>query len=314
MAKKEKIELTPEERLGLEEAKKAKRKIFGETFLKACALFLAVVFVYSVTYVAIGGGRTVYQTTPITSDMLGGAVSVGGGSGGGAQSSDNDANAPASNEAEEAAKAINEATKEAEKAGYTWKRSASMTNLNVGGATFTNILNGIIQIVDPKANVESVVGGFIGTGDKEKTIPKGADAAEEIGYHGGSYKLKATSLTAADLKGLKVEGDTYTFTLENVQTPKKDGSNALSRLTDDIVVQDEVSAEIQQQVGDKVSVTSLDGVYKNIQVKVVITDGKLVELTYSYAAEVTDLALRAGVTIHGTGNLTTTATYSDFVY
>ncbi len=287
MAKKEKIELTPEERLGLEEAKKAKRKIFGETFLKACALFLAVVFVYSVTYVAIG-------------------------SGGGAQSSDNDANAPASNEAEEAAKAINEATKEAEKAGYTWKRSASMTNLNVGGATFTNILNGIIQIVDPKANVESVVGGFIGTGDKEKTIPKGADAAEEIGYHGGSYKLKATSLTAADLKGLKVEGDTYTFTLENVQTPKKDGSNALSRLTDDIVVQDEVSAEIQQQVGDKVSVTSLDGVYKNIQVKVVITDGKLVELTYSYAAEVTDLALKAGVTIHGTGNLT--ATYSDFVY
>ena len=48
MAKKDSM-LTPEERLARAERKKEKRKIFGETFLKAAALFLAVVFVYSVT-------------------------------------------------------------------------------------------------------------------------------------------------------------------------------------------------------------------------------------------------------------------------
>ncbi len=314
MAKKEKIELTPEECLGLEETKKAKRKIFGETFLKACALFLAVVFVYSVTYVAIGGGRTVYQTTPITSDMLGGAVSVGGGSGGGAQSSDNDANAPASNEAEEAAKAINEATAAAASAGYKWARNSKYTkNVDVGGAT--DVLNKVIQGVDKNANVDTVVGGFIGIGDKNADIPKGADAAEKIGYHGESYKLKATQLQAGDLKNLKVDGDTYTFTLANANTPKKDGSSALSRLTDDIVTQEEVASEIQKQVGSAITVSNLVGEYSNINVKVVITDGKLTEMTYSYDVSVTELGLKVAiVNVKGTGAMHTEATYSDFVY
>ena len=40
MAKKEKIALTPEERLAKLNRKRDKRKIFGETFFKACALFL----------------------------------------------------------------------------------------------------------------------------------------------------------------------------------------------------------------------------------------------------------------------------------
>ena len=315
MAKKDSV-LTPEERLERAERKKEKRKIFGETFLKAAALFLAVVFVYSVTYVAFGQGRTIYQAVNVDAGQItvgGGSSSGSGSSGSGALSSD-DAAAPASNEAEDAVKAINEATKAASTAGYDWSRKASMNNLSVGGATFTNILNGIIQGVDSNANLESVVGGFIGTGDKQATVKKGGNPAEDIGYHGESYKLKATSLKASDLKNLKVDGDTYTFSLENVNTPKKDGSCALSRLTDDIVVQEEVTQEIQAQVGNAVSVTSLDGDYTDIQVKMVITDGKLVSFTYSYKAKVNDLALKAGVTIHGTGNMETTATYSNFVY
>nr|CRY96245.1 hypothetical protein [uncultured prokaryote] len=234
----------------------------------------------------------------------------------GADSSDGsgDAAGPASNEAQEAADKINAATAEAAKAGYDWERSAKMMNLSVGGSTFTNILNGIIQGIDPNANLESVVGGFIGTGDKKATVKKGGNPAEDIGYHGESYKLKATSLKAGDLKDLKIEGDTYTFSLPNVNTPKKDGSCALSRLTDDIVVKEEVTTEIQAAAGDKVSVTGLDGDYTDINVTMVITDGKLVSFTYSYKAKVNDLALKAGVTIHGTGDMETTATYSNFVY
>ena len=314
MAKKDSM-LTPEERLARAERKKEKRKIFGETFLKAAALFLAVVFVYSVTYVAFGKGSTVYQGVQVDAGSLvvGGGSSSGGAASGGASSSD-DAAAPASNEAEEAAKAINAATAAAATAGYEWKRTSEYTKpVDVGSAT--DVLNKVIQGVDPNANVDSVVGGFIGIGKKEATIEKGKDAAECIGYHGSSYKLKATSLKASDLKDLTVSDGTYTFKLADVNTPKKDGSNALNRLTDDIVIQEEVSQEIKDQVGGAVTVTSLVGTYSNINVKVVIADGKLTEMTYSYDADVSELGLKvAVVSVKGTGAMHTEASYTNFVY
>ena len=311
MAKKD-VTLTPEERLERAERKKEKRKIFGETFLKAAALFLAVVFVYSVTYVAFGKGSTVYQAVSVDA----GQIVVGGGSAGGSSNagSSDDAAAPASNEAEEAAKAINAATAAAATAGYDWNRTSEYTKpVDVGSAT--DVLNKVIQGVDANANVDSVVGGFIGIGKKEANIEKGKDAAECIGYHGSSYKLKATELKASDLKDLTVSDGTYTFKLPDVNTPKKDGSNALNRLTDDIVIQEEVSQEIKDQVGSAVTVTSLVGVYSNINVKVVITDGKLVELTYSYDADVQELGLKvAVVNVKGTGAMHTEASYTNFVY
>ena len=313
MAKKD-LTLTPEERLERDERKKEKRKIFGETFLKAAALFLAVVFVYSVTYVAFGKGSTVYQGVQVDAGSLvvGGGSSSGGAASGGASS--DDAEAPASNEAEEAAKAINAATAAAATAGYEWKRTSEYTKpVDVGSAT--DVLNKVIQGVDPNANVDSVVGGFIGIGKKEATIEKGKDAAECIGYHGSSYKLKATSLKASDLKDLTVSDGTYTFKLADVNTPKKDGSNALNRLTDDIVIQEEVSQEIKDQVGGAVTVTSLVGTYSNINVKVVIADGKLTEMTYSYDADVSELGLKvAVVSVKGTGAMHTEASYTNFVY
>ena len=311
MAKKEKIELTPEERQARETRKKEKRKLFGDTFVRACVFFLAVAFVYSVTYVAFGQGTTIYQSVQASGTASGG--SAGTSTGG---STSTDTAAPVSNEAEEAAKAINEATAAAAAAGYTWNRTSEFTkDIDVGGSTATNAINTVIQAVDSNANINSVVGGFIGIGTKDATIAKGADAAEAIGYHGDSYKLKATSLEAADLQGLTKNGDTYTFTLANADTPKKDGATALNRLTDDIVTQEEVSAEIQEQVGSSITVSSLVGTHSNTKVEVTITDGKLQKLTYSYDAEVTELGLKVAIlTVKGTGAMHTEATYSDFVY
>lgn len=311
MAKKEKIELTPEERQARETRKKEKRKLFGDTFVRACVFFLAVAFVYSVTYVAFGQGTTIYQSVQASGTASGGSAGTSAGG-----STSTDTAAPVSNEAEEAAKAINEATAAAAAAGYTWNRTSEFTkDIDVGGSTATNAINTVIQAVDSNANINSVVGGFIGIGTKDATIAKGADAATEIGYHGDSYKLKATSLEASDLQGLTKNGDTYTFTLANADTPKKDGATALNRLTDDIVTQEEVSAEIQEQVGSSITVSSLVGTYSNIKVEVTITDGKLQKLTYSYDAEVTELGLKVAIlTVKGTGAMHTEATYSDFVY
>ena len=311
MAKKDSM-LTPEERLARAERKKEKRKIFGETFLKAAALFLAVVFVYSVTYVAFGKGSTVYQGVQVDAGSLvvGGGSSSGGETGGG-----NDPTAPTSDEAEEAAKAINAATAAAATAGYEWKRTSEYTQpIDVGNATET--LNKVIHMVDANASLDSVVGGFLGIGKKDAKIEKGKDAAECIGYHGENYKLKATSLKASDLKNLKVEVEEgkYTFTLEDTTNLVKDGSTSLSRLTDDIVTLEEISSEIKAQVS-VVDVNSIDAKYSNIKVEAVITDGKLVSMTYSYDAAVSKLALKAlGISITGKGAMHTEASYTNFVY
>ena len=237
--------------------------------------------------------------------VSGGGTATGGGSG-----------AAATDEAQTAADAINAATKAAVDggAGYTWTRTSEFTqNVDVGG--YTSLLNGIIQVVDPNASVDSVVAGFLGIGSNTVDIAKGEDAQEKIGYHGAYYILKGTSLQASDLQNLQVNGDTYTFTLPNADTPQRDGGTALNRLTEDIVVQDEVSAEIQAQVSDQITVTSLVGTYSNINVTVVITDGQLKELCYSYDATVTELGLRAAiVNIKGTGAMHTEASYTNFVY
>ena len=324
MAKKEKIALTPEERQAREERKKEKRKIFGETFTKSVALFLAVVFVYAAAYVAFGQGSTIYETVPFTpvvnNNAAGnaGSVVVPGGtpSAGDTQSGNaGDAAAPQSDEAAEAAKAINEATaKAASGVGYDWARNCQFTkSVDVGSAT--NVLNKVIATVDKNASIDSVVGGFIGVGDNKVTIPKGQEFKDVWGYHASNYKLKATQLKPEDLQNLKVDGDTYTFTLADADTPKKDNSTPINRLTDDIVVQEEVAKEINDMVGSLVSVNNLVGIYTNIKVEVVITDGQLQKLSYSYDAEVKELALKAmGVGVKGTGAMHADATYSNFVY
>ena len=221
-----------------------------------------------------------------------------------------DANAPASDEATAAAKAINDATATAANAGYDWARKCDLEKIDVGNATDT--INGIIKRVDSNADLNSVVGGFIGRGDKKNTNTAGADPKEIFGN--ANYKLKATSLQAGDLQGLKVEGDTYTFKLADASNPQKDGGTSLNRLTDDFITQDEVAQGIKDGLGALsalVSVKSSDVVFKNIEVTVVIKEGKLESLSYKYDMVVNKLALNVAT---GVGNGYVDASYSNFVY
>ena len=176
--------------------------------------------------------------------------------------------------------------------------------------------------VDSNSDLNSVVGGFLGRGDKKETCPKGMtldtidvkkdDGTTEKLYHGSNYTLKATTLQPNDIQNLSVNGDTYEFTLADSSNPDRSGNTALSRFTNDIVVLDEVNTEIKNFVS-VVTVTGLNANYKNIKVKAVITDGKLQSLEYSFTANA-ELQLKAGLSITGTGNLAANAKYSNFVY
>lgn len=354
MAKKNSVPLTPEELAAKKERKSEKRKIFGETFLKAIAVMLAIVFVYSVVYVAFGQGMTVMQKVNSTGTVAGsgsasaGTGTVSGGSSAGAVTDTGSAStdtgtastpsgtgsassgssaggsAPAATDAATVAATINKATAAAAggKAGYNWVRTCKWTTpVDVGGSTVTAILNRIIQGVSEGDDLNSVVGGFLGVGEKKGTIAKGGKfeypnpehPKEMSSYHADDFALKATQLKPEDLQGLQVNGNTYTFTIPDVTSPQKDNSTAFSRLTNDIVVLSQVNQEIQEQVGSAVVVNELEANYKNIKVTVTVDGDKLTSLAFSHDADAT-LKLKAGISITGTGAIQTSVKYSDFKY
>ena len=333
MAKKEKVTLTPEEIEAKKARKKEKRIIFGKTFERAIVWLLAVVLVYSVTYISLNNkGVAAVSAAPSQggSQNAGGSASKAdwdtsangsGSSQSGSQSSTSGDNASGGNaaaaeagvDAAAAAEAINAATAKAVAAGYHWTRSAQYTQpIDVGNAT--GALNKIIQGIDSEASLDSVVGGFLGIGDKEMDIEKGGSAAEQIEYHGENYALQATALQAGDLKNLKVDGNTYTFEIENASSPQHDKSTAMSRFTNDFLTQDEISSEIKGFIS-AASVNSAAIEYSNIKATVVIEDGTLKEFKYSYDGNVAELNIKVAiVSVNGKGAMHVDAAYTGFAY
>ena len=330
MAKKEKVQLTPEEI-----ADRKIRRSNGWTRFWAIFLSFAIVagvFAFARTQ-GLGSASSGEQTTAVNGGAANASNSSSWDDGSSNSGSSNNASTPASSDnagsanagssdAASVATLINNATKAAvdAKAGYDWERHCTVDNIDVGSAT--SVLNKIIQGVDSNSDLNSVVGGFLGRGDKKETCPKGMtldtidvkkdDGTTEKLYHGSNYTLKATTLQPNDIQNLSVNGDTYEFTLADSSNPDRSGNTALSRFTNDIVVLDEVNTEIKNFVS-VVTVTGLNANYKNIKVKAVITDGKLQSLEYSFTANA-ELQLKAGLSITGTGNLAANAKYSNFVY
>ena len=331
MAKKQKVELTPEE-------KAAKKLRHSNGWVRFWAIVVALALtagIYGLASVTAGKESAATGTATASGSSTGSSSSSSGSSSGSSSSSSSGASASSSSssgasasagdssgaaaaastgvDAAAAAEAINAATAKAVAAGYHWTRTAEYTEpVDVGNAT--SALNKIIQGIDSEADLNSVVGGFIGIGDKEMDIAKGGNAAEQIEYHGENYALQATSLQASDLKNLKVDGNTYTFEVENASSPQTDKSTAMSRLTNDILTQDQVSTEIKNFVS-AANVNSAAIEYSNIKATVVIEDGTLKEFKYSYDGKVTELNIKiAIVSVNGKGAMHVEGAYTNFAY
>ena len=329
MAKKQKVELTPEE-------KAAKKLRHSNGWVRFWAIVVALALtagIYGLASKTASKESAATGTATASGSSTGSSSSSSGSSSGSSSSSSSGASASSSSsasasagdssgaaaaassgvDAAAAAEAINAATAKAVAAGYHWTRTAEYTEpVDVGNAT--SALNKIIQGIDSEADLNSVVGGFIGIGDKEMDIEKGGSAAEQIDYHGENYALQATALQASDLKNLKVDGNTYTFEVENASSPQTDKSTAMSRLTNDILTQDQVSTEIKNFVS-VANVNSAAIEYSNIKATVVIEDGTLKEFKYSYDGKVTDLSIKiAVVSVNGKGAMHVEGAYTNFAY
>lgn len=330
MAKKQKVELTPEE-------KAAKKLRHSNGWVRFWAIVVALALtagIYGLASKTASKETAATGTSTASGSATGSSSSSSGSSSGSSSSSSSGASASSSSsgasasagdssgaaaaassgvDAAAAAEAINAATAKAVAAGYHWTRSAQYTQpVDVGSAT--SGLNTIIKGIDPEASLDSVVGGFIGIGDKEMDIEKGGSAAEQIEYHGENYALQATALQASDLKNLKVDGNTYTFEVENATSPQTDKSTAMSRLTNDILTQSMVDSEIKNFISAaKINSATIE--YTNIKATVVIEDGNLKEFKYSYDGNVAELNIKvAFISVNGKGAMHVDGAYTNFVY
>lgn len=330
MAKKQKVELTPEE-------KAAKKLRHSNGWVRFWAIVVALALtagIYGLASKTASKETAATGTATASGSSTGSSSSSSGSSSGSSSSSSSGASASSSSsgasasagdssgaaaaassgvDAAAAAEAINAATAKAVAAGYHWTRSAQYTQpIDVGSAT--SGLNTLIKGIDPEASLDSVVGGFIGIGDKEMDITKGGSAAEQIDYHGENYALQATSLKAEDLKNLKVDGNTYTFEVENATSPQTDKSTAMSRLTNDILTQSMVDSEIKNFISAaKINSATIE--YTNIKATVVIEDGNLKEFKYSYDGNVAELNIKVSfISVSGKGAMHVEGAYTNFAY
>lgn len=192
----------------------------------------------------------------------------------------------------------------AKSGSYALNRKCEYTSpIDVGGATET--LNDIIKGIDENSSLDTVVGGFLGIGTTKGNIPK--DKVDS------QYKIKATTLTEADLGSFSASNGVYKFTIANATNPKKTGATPFSRFTNDFITHEEVVEGIAGFTSAiKVNDTTVN--YKNIKVEVTVIDGKITNIKYSYAFDAT-LALKALIVpINGNGAAVTTGTYSNIKY
>lgn len=223
-----------------------------------------------------------------------------------------DANAPAGDNDAGFSKAnahemLNKWTAAAAKKSYKFARVSAYTPdgaIDVGNATGT--LNKVINMIDKNASLDSVVGGFLGIGNrdgevKNGKIPEGMKA---------DYALKAMALTAADVKSATANGNKYTVVINDCSNPQKDGKNAISRATNDFFTHQEVVDGIAETAGSLIKVNSTDVKYTAITITATV-DGdalKTLNISYTFAANLSLKALGAG--INGKGKATNSITYT----
>ncbi len=200
---------------------------------------------------------------------------------------------------------FNKWTAAAAKKSYKFARVCAYTPdgaIDVGNATGT--LNKIIQAIDENSSLDTVVGGFLGIGNRDGEVKNGV-IPEDMNKN---YVLKAMTLTAADVKEAAANGNKYTVKLGNFANPQKDGKNAFSRATNDFFIHQEVVDGIAGFT-TAIKVNSTDIQYSNVTLTAVV-DGdnlKTLEISYGFSAK---MVLKAVVTINGQGKATNKMTYT----
>lgn len=325
---------TPEEVRAAMEKKVAKRTLFFGTFRKALALFLGIAFTFAMVQIAFtknAGGDVVSSvgtgSNPAPSQKEEQTVDLAGGEDDstvkeGETTKDKDGNDVVGLSKADAVKLLNDATAQAVKAGYEWSRKCYYTDdgaLQVktkNGMDATSMLNGAISTFSD-SDLNKVVGNFLditGKDDpKAAKKAKGSNAAPE-GMK-DKFLIKATALTEGDVANFIQTGNVYKFQINTCNNPQKDGGNALHRVTDDFVTEEQVKTDVSEATKGAIKIESVDVQYSEIVLVAEIKDGKLTSLSLNYLMDVKSLNLKIPLTsIIGNGKGRVEETYKNFAY
>lgn len=207
-------------------------------------------------------------------------------------------------------KFFNAETAKAAKGSYKLTRTGKFIKpIDVG--SLTDALNKIITGVDKNANLDSVVGGFLGIkkdpikGDVKNGKGEGFDA---------KYMIKAMALTEADVVDFAVNGNTYKIKVKDCVTP--DAKSAIAHATNDYITFAEVNKGISDSVGNAVRVVpeESEAKYSNIIFTATVVDGKITTLEYSYTLDASLKIKLAIPSAMGTGQATISGKYTEIKY
>lgn len=204
----------------------------------------------------------------------------------------------------QAAELVRAYTQRAAAGGYTVNGVCKITkDVDVGSATAT--LNQIIQRVDPNADINSVVGAFLGTGEQSYTVCAGETSV-------GRYDLQAFTFSEADIADYRQADNVLYIRLKDCKNPQKNGAQTLSKVTSAFPTEAEVRAAMQE-IGVPITVSKLTSNVSDILLTVTLSDSGLESVRLHFVNDLT-LNLRMSVVgIDGTGQTTTDIVYSDFV-
>lgn len=204
----------------------------------------------------------------------------------------------------QAAELLRTYTQRAVNGGYTVNGVCKITkNVDVGSATAT--LNQIIQSVDPNADINSVVGAFLGTGEQSYTVRAGETSV-------GQYDLQAFTFSEADIADYRQADNVLYIRLKDCKNPQKNGAQTLSKVTSAFPTEAEVRAAMQE-IGVPITVGKLTSNVSDILLTVTLSDSGLASIRVHFVNDLTLNLKISMMSLNGTGQTTTDIVYSDFV-
>ncbi|MBQ4572963.1 MAG: hypothetical protein IJA80_06780 [Clostridia bacterium] len=211
-------------------------------------------------------------------------------------------NAPSVSSKADVVKLFNAETAKAAKGTYNWTRTCKFTkDINVGNTT--DVLNSIIAGIDKNANLNSVIGGFLGVGNVSGTQK---DA--------GKCAIIPMKLTEKDIKSFTRTNTQITVLLNDSANPSKGGNTAFNHISNDFITKEEVVSELDKAVGTLVSVNDLQTTYNNVRMVVDLdSKGNPAEFTITYTMYA-KLNLDMTISVVGDGEVETVLKYSNFKY
>ena len=199
---------------------------------------------------------------------------------------------------------FNAETAKIAKGTYNWARICDFTkDIDVGNATAT--LNTIIKNVDANADLNSVVGGFIGVGNATGTQK---DA--------GKYALIAMKLTESDIKSTQISNDQVTLLLNDSKNPSVGGDTTFNHISNDFVTKKDVDdAVVANGVSDLMTVKDFYALYHDVTVTAKIDkQGNPTEVLISYKMYASMGFKVSSVNMNGNGEVETRIKYTNLKY